>query len=220
MWLAVTGYLSLQLSWLVVIFPWPNCDTYFISYTGPWAICVVAMIKPFPPCLSQNSLGSIVPPHVCLDVPCLTEGRLGMLTQSFWDPCFKMTSEAERQPAHVSFVPWNKKSCSTNVTVAVALQAFLYRQCLCKDLPTLLHQAHVHVSYAFPPGLRFLSLCCLCGCAGAFTCRAMWSKRSELEITLVFRFWFGLSSSVMLTVWWKNRNKQSSEHGGGWVALS
>lgn len=66
MWLAVTGYLCLQLSWLLVIFPWPNCDTYFISYKGPSTISVAVMTKLFPLHLSQNSLGSTIPPHICL----------------------------------------------------------------------------------------------------------------------------------------------------------
>lgn len=46
-----------------------------------------------------------------------------------------MTSKAERQPAHTRFVPWNKKSCSTNVMVAVALQAISLQAVLVKGSP-------------------------------------------------------------------------------------
>lgn len=64
---------------------------------------------------------------------------------------------ARRQPAHPTSVPWNRKSCSTNMTVAVALQAFLYGQSLCKGLPSPL-QARMHFfSWSLIPAIaRFL----------------------------------------------------------------
>lgn len=117
-------------------------------------------------------------------------------------------SKAERQPAHATFVPQNKKSCSANLMVAVALQALLYGQCWCKDLPALLHQAHGHVSYPFPPALWLPSLHCPCCCAGAFTSRATQSNRSALEITPVFRFCFIQLSCAHSVVKEQKRAKQ------------
>ena len=52
-------------------------------------------------CLSQNPSGSIVPPHVRLDVPYLTEGHLGILTRSLCGPCFGTTSTETTCSPHI-----------------------------------------------------------------------------------------------------------------------